>query len=53
MILVFGTGQRDDPAEPGWQVSLATPAWGAAQETSRFERLASRFRRHPPGVRRR
>jgi hypothetical protein len=53
MILVFGTGTREDPAEPGWQVSIATPAWEPRPEHSRFERIAHRFRRHPPGVRRR
>jgi hypothetical protein len=54
MILVFGTNQNEDPDGPGWQVSLATPAWEQhGPEPSRFERLAGRFRRHPVGVRRR
>ena len=54
MILVFGTNQNEDPDAPGWQVSLATPAWEQQRpEPSRFERLAGRFRRHPVGVRRR
>jgi hypothetical protein len=53
MILVFGTNQNEDPDGPGWQVSLATPAWEQQAEPSRFERLAGRFRRHPEGVRRR
>jgi hypothetical protein len=53
MILVVGTSDGSDPAEPPWQVSLATPAWVERPERSRFERIAGRFRRHPAGVRRR
>jgi hypothetical protein len=53
MILVFGTNQSEDPDGPGWQVSLATPAWEERPEPTRFERLAGRLRRHPEGVRRR
>jgi len=53
MILVFGTSDGTDPAEPPWQVSLATPHWSAKPEATRFERLAARFRRHPTGVHRR
>jgi hypothetical protein len=53
MILVFGTNRNEDPDGPGWQVSLATPAWEQRAEPRRFERLTGRFRRHPVGVRRR
>jgi hypothetical protein len=53
MILVVGTSTSDDPAEPPWQVSLATPHWEEPRGATRFERLTDRLRRHPAGVRRR